>query len=132
MTIEPRPISKNPMMRLIWMTLGGLALLAGLIGILLPVVPTTPFIILAAFLFGKGSRTIELWLLNHHTFGPMIADWRKNGAIAPKYKAMGVSMMVCAFGLSLYLRLPATALTAQGICLIGAATYILTRPNGSA
>ena len=120
------------MMRLIWMVLGALALIAGLIGVVLPIVPTTPFIILAAFFFGKGSRTVELWLINHRTFGPMILDWRKNGAIAPRYKAMGLSMMAAAFALSLYLRLPATALTAQAVCLIGAATYILTRPNGSA
>lgn len=112
-----------------WFGLGFLALVLGFIGIFLPLLPTTPLVILAAFAFSKSSPRFERWLLGHRIFGPIIADWRANRAIAPRYKAISVSMMGAAFCLSLALELPAVVLAVQGIVLGLAATFILTRPS---
>ena len=61
-----------------WMSVG-----LGIIGILLPLLPTTPLLILAAFLFSKGSPRARAWLIDHAHLGPPIRRWEEEGAIAP-------------------------------------------------
>ncbi len=117
-------------LRLVWLVVGALALFAGTVGIVLPLLPTTPFVILAAFAFSKSSPRLHLYLAEHPRFGPMIADWSAHGAIAPLYKAMAVTMMAAAFGLSLWLQVPSRVLLLQALCMGGAAAFVLSRPNG--
>lgn len=114
---------------LLWTCAGLLSLLIGIIGIVLPLLPTTPLVLLAAFCFGKGSPRLRAWLLDHARFGPMIGDWHERGAIARRAKLSAVVVMLAAFGLSLAMSLPLWVLIAQAICLGGAATFILTRPD---
>tara|TARA_R110002020_G_scaffold6231_2_gene26060 strand:+ start:3685 stop:4044 length:360 start_codon:yes stop_codon:yes gene_type:complete len=116
-------------MRYAWFTLGSIALALGAIGVVLPLLPTTPFIILAAFAFGKSSPRLQNWLETNRTFGPVIADWRANGAIAPRYKAMAIAMMLAAFSASLALGIASLILIIQGVCLFGAAAFVLSRPS---
>lgn len=117
-------------MRILWLCLGGISLALGAIGAVLPVLPTTPFVILSAFAFSKSSPRLAAWLNDSPTFGPMIADWREHGAIAPRYKRMAAGMMAAAFLLSLTLGASTRILIIQAICLSGAAAYVLTRPHG--
>lgn len=112
-----------------WTAIGGLALALGLIGLFLPVVPTTPFILLAAFAFGKSSPRLRNWLETHPVFGPPILDWETRGAIAPRHKALAAGMMAVTFTVSAILALPAHVLVIQAVCLGGAALYVLTRPS---
>lgn len=111
------------------MALGAVALGLGLIGVVLPVLPTTPFILLAAFAFGKSSPRLRSWLQNHPVFGGPIHDWESRGAIATRHKAMGVAMMGATFIISLVLAVPAHVLAIQAICLGGAALFVLSRPS---
>ncbi|MBL4812247.1 MAG: YbaN family protein [Rhodobacteraceae bacterium] len=124
--------SGSKILRGFWFITGALALLAGAIGIFLPVIPTTPFVILAAFAFGKSAPKLQAKLEANKTFGPIIAQWKQSGAIAPRYKIMALAMMAAAFGLSLYAGLAAYILIIQAVCLSCAALFILTRPNGTA
>ena len=78
----------------LYMAAGFLALLLGAIGVVLPLLPTTPFVLLAAFFFSRGSRKIHHWLLNQRTFGPMIRDWENNRIIPLKAKLISTSMML--------------------------------------
>ena len=112
------------MTRAIWFTLGSLALLLGVIGVAVPVLPTTPFVILAAFCFGKGSPRVERWLLENPTFGPMIADWRAHGAIRLKYKIIGAVAMVALLALSVLMQIETKYLVIQAVCMAGAALYV--------
>lgn len=118
------------MTRMLWFCTGGVSLLLGAIGAVLPVLPTTPFIILAAFAFSKSSPRLELWLKSHRIFGPMIADWQLHGAIALRYKIIATIMMAAAFGFSLAMSFSAAVLIIQAICLTAAALFVLTRPHG--
>jgi uncharacterized membrane protein YbaN (DUF454 family) len=118
--------------KLLWNIIGATALLLGVIGVVLPLLPTTPFVILAAFAFAKSHPAMRQWLVDHARFGPMIRDWEANGAIAPKFKALAVLMMLAAFGLSLALGINAKVLIIQAIVLSGAALFILSRPSGAA
>lgn len=117
------------MLRHLWTVLGGLALLLGGIGIFLPVLPTTPFVLLAAFAFTRGSPALRSWLANHALFGPLIADWEARGAIALRYKLLACTLMAAAFIASLMAGFSPLILIVQGLCLGAAATYILTRPS---
>jgi len=107
-----------------------LSLGLAILGIALPVLPTTPLVILAAFCFSRSSPRLARWLENDPRFGPMIRDWRATGSIQPRHKAMAVGMMTAAFALSLWMRLPDHVLAIQIICLGGAAWFVLTRPDG--
>ncbi len=112
------------------MALGFLATAAGIAGIVLPLVPTTPFILAAAFAFARSSPRLEQWILSHATFGPMIENWRKYGSIAPRAKRLAIALMLGALGLSIALRLPLWLLAIQGLVLVAVAAFLLTRPDG--
>lgn len=114
-----------------WTVAGFVALGLGVVGIALPILPTTPLVLLAAFCFSRGSPRFHGWLLAHPRFGPMINDWQANGAIHPRAKRMAVGMMGAAFALSLWLALPLWVLAVQGACLMGAGVFVWTRPDGA-
>ncbi|MHA3976850.1 YbaN family protein [Halovulum sp. GXIMD14794] len=116
--------------RMLWTALGAAALVAGLIGAVLPVLPTAPFVILAAFAFGKGSPALRARLVAHKHFGPIIDDWERTGAIATKWKVFACTAMAVSFaGSVLILQLDPKLLVFQGACMLAAAAYILTRPS---
>jgi hypothetical protein len=115
--------------RLLWSALGYVALALGLIGVVLPVLPTTPFMILAAFAFGKGSPRMRAMLENSRQFGPAIRDWETRGAIRRRHKAMACLLMGASFVGALFLALPLGVLAVQGVALAGATAFVLTRPS---
>ncbi len=119
----------TPRPNLLWTLAGLLSLAIGIIGIFLPVLPTTPLVLLAAFCFGKGSPRLRIWLLGHRRFGPMIENWQATGSIAPRAKRMALIAMAAALGLSAALGLAYWVLALQFVCMAGAATFILTRPD---
>ncbi len=79
--------------RLLWLAAGVLSLITGIVGIFLPLLPTTPFVLLAAFCFSRGSERCERWLLEHPRFGPMVRDWRTDRAIPLRAKQLATLMM---------------------------------------
>ena len=127
----PRRRKRDSMRRLAWNTIGGLALAFGLVGVVLPVLPTTPFVILAAFAFSNGSPRLRHWLVSHSVFGPLIAEWEAHGAIPRPVKRLACTVMVAAFAASIFAGFSLPVLIVQALCLTGAATYVLTRPDGA-
>ncbi len=130
----PLPVSNSEplgggLRRLAWQAVGGGALLLGALGVALPLLPTTPFVILAAFAFARSSPALHDWLMRNRTFGPVIADWRTNGAIAPRYKGLALAMMAGALGLSVAMTESPAILAVQAICMTAAAIFILSRPD---
>lgn len=86
----PRPLWQ----RGLWLLAGAMSLAAGVVGIFLPLLPTTPFVLLATFCFSRSSTRCERWLLHHKTFGPMVRDWRRNHAIPRRAKQLAWVMMI--------------------------------------
>jgi uncharacterized membrane protein YbaN (DUF454 family) len=80
--------------RLLWAAGGGLALIAGIVGIFVPLLPTTPFVLLAAFCFSRGSERCERWMLDHPRLGPIVRDWRARRAVPLRAKQFASVMMV--------------------------------------
>jgi uncharacterized membrane protein YbaN (DUF454 family) len=77
----------------LWGTAGALALAAGIVGIFLPLLPTTPFVLLAAFCFSRSSARAEAWMLAHPRFGPMVRNWRQRRAVPLRAKQVAWVMM---------------------------------------
>lgn len=117
------------LLRFAWLILGWFALGFGAVGVVLPLLPTTPFVLLAAFAFAKGSPRMRHWLVNHRIFGSMIRDWEAHGAIARRYKILACCMMVAALIGGYLANIPLPVFIIQLLALSGAATYVLTRPS---
>ena len=116
-------------MRIFWFGLGVLAVALGVIGIALPLVPTVPFLLLAAFSFGKSSKRLEAWLLAHPRLGPPIHDWRANGAIRRNVKWLATASVAGTFAISLVLQLPIHVLIIQAATLSAVLVFIWSRPD---
>jgi uncharacterized membrane protein YbaN (DUF454 family) len=116
-------------MRPLWLAAGVISAATGLVGIVVPVLPTTPLMILAAACFARSSPRLHDWLWHHPVFGPAIQAWREQGAIPRVAKRASVIAMAAAFGLSVWMGLAPWVLAVQGAVLITAATWILTRPT---
>lgn len=117
------------MLRIFWTFAGGLALVIGIIGIVVPLLPTTPLLLLAAFCFARSSPKLEMWLIEHPRFGPPIRDWRAEGAISKRGKTMAVVAITATFGLSVALGLPGHVLIIQAVTLGLVTLFLLTRPS---
>ena len=125
---SPTP-SGGIILRGCWVTLGCVALALGALGVVLPLLPTTPLVILAAFAFARGSPRLRGWLVGSRTFGPIIADWEAHGAIAPRYKAIACVAMGIVLAVSVILGLGWHIIAVQAVCMGGAAAYVLSRPS---
>ena len=80
--------------RALWLATGVLSLATGIVGIFVPVLPTTPFVLFAAFCFSRGCLRCERRMLEHPHFGPMVRDWRANRAVPLRAKQVATLSMV--------------------------------------
>ncbi|KQN74006.1 YbaN family protein [Devosia sp. Leaf64] len=128
---EPQSaLAKTRTMRAVYLALGLVMTALGIIGAFLPLMPTTIFLILAAWCFSKSSRRLETWLLGHPILGPTITNWRTHGVIAPRAKALACSGMALGYVLFWISAHPGPWLALLVAVVLGAcATYVLSRPS---
>ncbi len=102
----------------------------GFIGAFLPLLPTTPFLLLALACFARSSPAIHDWLISHRILGPYIVDWERDRSIPIAAKFTSVVMMSASFAwLVLGTNAPAIAIWMTGVILMCVAVYIITRPT---
>lgn len=82
------------MKKIALLTLGHLFLTLGIIGAFLPILPTTPFLLLAAYFYSKSNKKIHHWMLEHKYLGPPLKDWQQNGVIGMKAKIIATMMIL--------------------------------------
>ncbi|MBD3801956.1 MAG: YbaN family protein [Thioclava sp.] len=116
-------------MRILWLILGMVSFAIGVIGIFLPLLPTVPLMLLAAFFFGKSSERLHQWLITHPRFGPSIQDWQERRAISKRAKIAASISIAAAFAVSVVIGLKPMLLAIQAATLIAVSIYIWTRPN---
>mgnify|MGYP001555371691 FL=1 len=110
--------------------LGFVFLGAGVVGIFLPLLPTTPFVLLSAACFARSSEKWHQWLLANQTFGPMVRNWEEKRCITCVVKAVATASMLLVGGISLYFALESTVLRiAGGILLLVGLTVIVSLPT---
>jgi len=119
-------------MRALWILAGWTSFGLGFVGILVPLLPTVPFMLLAAFCFARGSERFHDWLLNHSRFGPAVRDWRAHGAISRHGKIAAVVAAFVTLGVSLALGLPGYVLAIQAVALSVMMAFVLSRPTAPA
>ena len=130
MTEQRSSLSPNRLLRFLYLVLGVVLLATGIVGIFVPLMPTTIFLILAAWCFSKSSARLEAWLLGHATLGPTIVNWRTHGAIPPKAKIMACTGMAAGFALFWYAAHPGLWLLLLVAAILGAcAWFVLSRPS---
>lgn len=115
--------------RFLLIAAGGGALLLGLIGIVVPLLPTTPFLLLAAVCFANSSPRLHQWLLAHPTFGPPIESWRRYRAISRRAKWMGSLSMALVLIVGWLMDLAPWLLGIQAIALTGVSVFLWSRPE---
>lgn len=132
MTDTPPPETPNSptLVRGFWLVLGMVFVGLGIIGALLPLLPTTVFLILAAGCFARSSPRLETWLLHHPRFGPTLRAWRADGAISRKAKIAACSGILLGFVLFSVGAHPSLTLELiVGALMAACAAYIVTRPT---
>jgi uncharacterized protein len=87
--------------RTIFFVLGWISMALGLIGIFVPIMPTTPFAILAAYLFSKSSERWHQWILNTPKLGPLVKKWEESRVIELKAKLISTFMILLLFSYTL-------------------------------
>ncbi len=115
---------------MIWKCLGWVFVAIGVTGVFVPVMPTVPFLLVAAFCFERGSPELHRWILSHPTFGPPLAEWKKHRVIRPKAKVLAVAGISMSVAYVLFFK--AVALWVKilmcAVCF-SVVTFILTRKS---
>ncbi len=116
-------------LRWAWWVLAYVALALGVVGIVIPGLPTVPFVLLAAYAAARGSERLHRRLLAHPQFGPMIRDWQAQGAVSRRSKWLSTVMM-SACAVLMLLTAPRLWMAAMGIgCMAVVSAWLWLRPE---
>lgn len=114
--------------RMLWLSAGWASLLLGFIGLFLPLLPTVPFVLLAAWCFSHGSKRWERWLLDHPRLGPPVRAWRADRAVPLRAKQWATLMMTASSVGAIWL-LPAKVCWLPAVCCAAVAVWMWRLPT---
>lgn len=118
---------KDHILKPLLFSLGALSLILGLVGLFLPLLPTTPFVLLAAWCFLRSSEKAHQWLHGHGVLGPILRDWEKHRSISRRTKVVAILMILFSIGMIWYRVEILWIKVAVTLFLIGSSIFILTR-----
>ena len=112
-----------------WWLLAWVSLGLGILGIVLPGLPTVPFVLLSAYAAARGSARLHAWLLAHRRFGPMIRDWEQGRSVSRRAKWLATATMAAASAV-MFLTAPRWWMAAAGTAIMATvATWLWARPE---
>ena len=120
------------MKMLFWRSLVVIFVILGFIGALLPGMPTTVFLILAAWAASKGWPQMDAWLLNHPKYGATLRAWRENGTVPRKAKWFASIMMLISAMIMLFTNAPLLVKVFTDLTMLSVLTWLWLRPEPSA
>jgi uncharacterized membrane protein YbaN (DUF454 family) len=115
--------------RFIWLLTGLTSVAVGAVGLVLPLLPTTPFLLVAAFAFARSSERLNSWLREHRTFGRLINNWHRDGSIDRKTKRTAIIVICATPVITWLLDAPLWLVACQVVVLSAPAIFIMTRPS---
>lgn len=110
-----------------WTWLGVLFLVVGAAGAVLPLLPTTPFVLLAAGCFARSSPRMHAWLLRSELFGPVLRNWEQNRCMPRRARRISLLMMILVGGSSVAFFVPGLWLKLAGVALIATGCVVVLR-----
>lgn len=120
----------NPRFRWLYQALGFLCVGLGVLGAFLPLLPTTPFLLVALWAFSRSSRRFHHWLYTHPRYGPRLQEWERHGTIPMKVKLTSLSAMTVSFLIMAFvMRVKWHVLAAAGSLMLVGAVYVWSRPS---
>ncbi|CAN7756157.1 YbaN family protein [Variovorax sp. LjRoot84] len=115
--------------RLLWRVLALVLVALGLLGVFLPVLPTVPFLLAAAWAGGRGWPALEHWLLDHPRYGESIRRWRQEGAVSRRAKWAASWMMFFSTAVLLVTNAPIVVKVAAPLLMAVIAIWLWKRPE---
>lgn len=123
-------LPKTSLGRCLLLALGWAFVGLGLAGAVLPVLPTTPFMLLALACFARSSDRVHAWLYHHRLFGPPLTQWERHGVIPPRAKATALTFMTASMVyMAFFSHAPGYLVAIAGLTIAVGAGFILTRPS---
>ena len=95
--------------RVLLVCLGTIFVILGVVGVFLPILPTTPFMLLAAWCYARSSSRFYNWIMNNKVFGPIIREWRQYRSIPRRAKRTAMILMPSTFAISIFFFVPILA-----------------------
>jgi uncharacterized membrane protein YbaN (DUF454 family) len=114
--------------RVFWLLAGLMSVAIGAVGVVLPLLPTTPFLLIAAFAFARSSTRLDNWLREHRSFGPLIDNWHRDGSIDRSAKRIAIIVVLLTPVITWLFGAPLWIIACQLVVLSAAAVFVLTRP----
>lgn len=115
--------------QLLWRLLAVVGLILAIIGAVLPVLPTVPFLLLSAWAAGRGWPALEAYMLAHPQWGPPIRQWREHGAVSRKAKWLACTMMLCGGVMIWFMPVPTWVRVVVDATLLTVGIWLSTRPE---
>ncbi len=123
-------MARSRVARALYLVLGFFMLGIALIGVVLPTIPTTGPVLLAAFSFSKSSERFDRWMVSHRTFGPIVRSWRVRRGFTMKVKRLAAFFIALTFTLTVrYTGMPLWADVSFVAFAVLLTTWIVTRPT---
>ena len=123
-------VARSRTKRAIYLTLGVVMLAIGIVGVWLPLIPTTGPVLLAAWCFARSSERFDQWMLNHRVFGPIVRDWRSGAGFTVRAKVIAVIALAVTFGFSIWLlRDNRPVVIGLVVLALALAVFIVSRPT---
>ena len=117
------------MKRIVLLSLGWLCVGLAFVGILVPGIPTTIFLIIALWAFTQSSKKFQTWLLNHKKFGPILKNWQSHKVVPQRAKILMAILQISAVILVHYVFKNLIISTSLAVILIFVALYVFSLPN---
>ncbi|MCF8482680.1 MAG: YbaN family protein [Rhodospirillum sp.] len=115
--------------RILFLGLGHFCVALGLVGAFLPLLPTTPFLLVATWAYGHASPRLRHWLWTHPRFGASIRAWHEHGVIGRKTKALSLSAMTLSCMVTWFVTDNPLAAIGQAVVLVCVGAFIVSRPE---